>query len=161
MDTAATTTKVNVTTPSEREIRTGRVFDAPREMVWRAFTDPGLLKMWWARGNEMDIEEHDLRVGGHWRFVEHAPDGTSGFEGRFADVHEPYHIMQTFDWDGMPGHPSFEIATFEDLGDDRTRVVTTTLFYTQEERDGMMAGGMEQGMEQGYAALDKVLQGIG
>ena len=65
--------------------------------------------------------------------------------------------MQTFEWDGMPGYVAINASTFEDLGDGRTRLVTTSLFHTSEERDGMMSSGMEGGLNQSYAALDRVL----
>ena len=94
-----------MTTPAPREIRIERVFDAPRELVWRAFTEPELLAQWWGRGNKLDIERFELVRGGHWRFVEHGPEGDSGFEGRFREVTPQERIVQTFEWDGMPGYP--------------------------------------------------------
>ena len=81
----------------------------------------------------------------------------SGFEGRFREVTPPERIVQTFEWDGMPGYVAVDTATFEDLGDGRTKVVTTSLFHTTEERDGMLGSGMEQGLNQSYAALDRLL----
>ena len=146
-----------VTTPNDFEIRIERVFDAPRDRVWRAYTDPTLLTQWWGRGNRVDIERFELKRGGHWRFVEHGPEGTDGFEGRFAEVVPQERITQTFEWDGMPGYPSFETATFEPLGLNQTKLVTTSRFYTTAMRDGMLGAGMEQGLDQSYAALDKLL----
>lgn len=146
-----------VTTPSEREIRIERVFNAPRSRVWQAFTDPTLLAQWWGRGNKLVIERMDVERGGHWRFVEHGPDGIHGFEGRYREVTPPQRIVQTFEWDGMPGHVAIETAVFEDLGDGRTRVVNTSLFHTSDERDGMLNSGMEKGLNQSYAALDRLL----
>jgi len=99
--------------------------------------------------------------GGHWRFVEHGPEGDSGFEGRFREVTPQERMVQTFEWDGMPGYPVVNTATFEDLGDGRTRIVTTSLFSTPEERDGMIDSGMEGGLSQSYDALDRVLATIG
>jgi len=146
-----------LSTPADREIRIERIFNAPRERVWRAFTDPELLAQWWGRGNRLDIERHEVERGGHWRFVEHGPEGVSGFEGRYREVTPPERIVQTFEWDGMPGYVAINTATFEDLGDGRTRVVTTSLFHTTEERDGMLSSGMERGLSQSYAALDRLL----
>jgi uncharacterized protein YndB with AHSA1/START domain len=145
-----------VTTPSDREIRIERVFNAPRERVWRAFTDPALVAQWWGRGNKLVIERMEVERGGRWRFVEHAPDGVHGFEGRFREVTPPERLVQSFEWDGMPGYVLIETTVFEHLGDGRTRVVSTSLFHTTEERDGMM--GMEQGLAQSYAALDRLLE---
>ncbi len=146
-----------LTTPSEREIRAERVFDAPRERVWRAFTDPSQLAQWWGRGHRVVVERMEVERGGHWRYVEHGPDGVHGFEGRYREVTPRERLVQTFEWDGMPGYVSVTTATFEELGDGRTRVVTTALFLTPEERDGMLKGGMEQGMAESYAALDRLL----
>jgi uncharacterized protein YndB with AHSA1/START domain len=148
---------LRVTTPAPREIRMERVFDAPRDLVWRAHTEPDLLAQWWGRGNKLAIERFEPVRGGHWRFVEHAPSGAQGFEGRFREVTPQERMVQTFEWDGMPGYPVVNTATFEDLGDGRTRVVVTSLFYAREERDGMLDSGMEGGLGQSYDALDRVL----
>jgi uncharacterized protein YndB with AHSA1/START domain len=146
-----------VTTPGPREIRIERIFNAPRERVWQAFTDPALVAQWWGRGNKLDIERLEVERGGHWRFVEHGPEGVSGFEGRFREVTPQERLVQTFEWDGMPGYVAINTATFEDLGDGRTKIVTTSLFHTTEERDGMLSSGMEKGLNQSYVALDQLL----
>jgi uncharacterized protein YndB with AHSA1/START domain len=151
-------TAAAITTPADREIRIERVFDAPVELVWRAFTDPELLAQWWGRGNKLVIERLEVERGGHWRFVEHSPDGVHGFEGRYREVTPPERLVQTFEWDGMPGYVSVDTAEFEDLGDGRTKVVTTSLFHTTDERDGMLASGMADGLNQSYVALDDLLR---
>jgi len=152
-----TTSKANISTPSEREIRIERIFNAPRERVWQALTEPALVAQWWGRGNKLVVERMELERGGHWRFVEHGPDGVHGFEGRYREVKPPERVVQTFEWDGMPGHVAVETMTLEDLGDGRTRIVTVSLFHTREERDGMLHSGMEGGLNESYAALDRVL----
>jgi uncharacterized protein YndB with AHSA1/START domain len=151
------TMKATVTTPTDREIHTVRIFNAPRDRVWKAMTDPKLIAQWWGRGNKLVIEKFELERGGHWRFVEHSPEGVHGFEGRFREVTPPERVVQTFEWDGMPGHVIIETAVLEDLGDGRTRLVNTSLFHTTEERDGMLQAGMEGGMNESYAALDRLL----
>ena len=161
MSPAANENKAKITTPTEREIRTERIFNAPRERVWKAFTNPELVAQWWGRGNKLVIERFEPKRGGHWRFVEHGPEGTNGFEGRFREVTPPERVVQTFEWDGMPGHVIVETVTLEDLGDGRTKLVNVSLFHTAEERDGMLSSGMEQGMNESYAALDKVLASLG
>ena len=147
-----------ISTPGDREIRIERVFDAPVERVWQAFTDPELLAQWWGRGNKLVIERMEVERGGHWRFVEHSPDGVHGFEGRYREVTPRDRLVQTFEWDGMPGYVAVDTAVFEDLGDGRTKVVTTSLFHTTEERDGMLESGMADGLNQSYAALDDLLR---
>ena len=146
-----------MTMPGDREIRTERIFNAPRERVWRALTDPALVAQWWGRGNTLVVERLEVERGGHWRFVEHSDHGAHGFEGRFREVVPLERMSQTFEWDGMPGYPAVQTLTLEDLGDGRTRVVGTTMFFTPEERDGMVHSGMEGGMNESYAALDRVL----
>jgi uncharacterized protein YndB with AHSA1/START domain len=157
--TQRATAKAIVTKPTDREIRTERVFNASRDRVWKAFSDPTQLARWWGRGNELDIERHEFERGGHWRFVEHGDDGDFGFEGRFREVTPQERIVMSFEWDGMPAHVLIETVTFEDLGDGRTKLVTTSLFHTPEERDGMLEAGMEQGLNESYAALDRLLAG--
>jgi uncharacterized protein YndB with AHSA1/START domain len=146
-----------VTTPTDREIRIERIFDAPRDKVWRAFTLPGYIAQWWGRGHKLDVERMEVSPGGHWRYVEHAPESDSGFEGRFREVSPPERMVQTFEWDGMPGYVSVQSADFYDVGDGRTKFVATIQFMTAPERDGMLASGMQEGMEQSYAALDRLL----
>lgn len=153
-DPAATAT---VTTPTDREIRIERIFNAPRSRVWRACTEPELIAQWWGRGNKLVIERLELERGGHWRFVEHGPEGVNGFEGRYREVTPEERIVQTFEWDGMPAYVVIETVIFEDLGDGRTKVVNVSLFHTTEERDGMLSAGMEQGLNESYAALDRLL----
>ena len=155
MKTPISTSKI--TTPTDREIHIERVFNAPRERVWRAFTNPKLIAQWWGRGNKLVIKRMEVERGGHWRFIEHSPNGVHGFEGRYREVTPPERLALTFEWDGMPGHVAVNTMTLEDLGDGRTKVVTTSLFHTTEERDGMLRSGMEQGVNQRYAALDALL----
>ena len=146
-----------VTLTGDREARIERIFDAPRVRVWRAMTDPELVAQWWGRGNKLVIEKMELRRGGHWRFVEHSDHGVHGFEGRYREVTPPSHMAMTFEWDGMPGYVAIDTVTLEDLGDGRTKVVSTSLFHTAEELDGMLKSGMETGLNQSYEALDRVL----
>lgn len=151
---------MKVTTVGEREIHIERVFDAPREKVWRAFTDPTLLAQWWGRGNRLDVVRFELERGGHWRFEEHSQGQVHGFEGRFGDIEPQSRIVQTFEWDGMPTHVSLDSAEFIDQGNGRTLIRSTTLFLTREDRDGMVNAGMEGGLRQSYEALDRLLARI-
>jgi uncharacterized protein YndB with AHSA1/START domain len=153
------TRRATITTPGDREIHIERIFDAPRDRVWRAIIDPKQVAQWWGRGNKLVIERMEVERGGHWRFVEHGPEGAHGFEGRYAEVIPPSRVVQTFEWDGMPGHVSLETVILEDLGDGRTKIVNTSLFHTREDRDGMLRSGMEEGLNQSYEALDRLLAG--
>jgi len=149
--------KATVTMPADRTVHVERVFDATRDRVWEALTKPELLAQWWGRGNKLDVEQYELRRGGHWRFVEHSDGGTHGFEGRFREVTPTSKLVYSFEWDGMPTHVVIETITLDDLGDGRTRMVTDSLFLTVEDRDGMMSSGAEGGMNQSYEALDRLL----
>ena len=158
MTTTKEAPKAALTLPSDREIRVERIFNASRDRVWRAYTDPQLVAQWWGRGNKVVVERMEVERGGHWRFVEHSDGQTHGFEGRYAEVTPPERLVYTFEWDGMPGHVILETTMFEDLGDGRTRMTATSLFHTAEDRDGMMQSGMEGGMNESYAALDRLLE---
>jgi uncharacterized protein YndB with AHSA1/START domain len=148
--------KPTVTLPSDHEITMTRVFDAPRELVFAAHTQAEHLKHWWGRGNPLDIEL-DLRVGGRWRFVEHADDGNAyAFRGEFREIVPPEKIVQTFEFEGMPGHIAVETLALTEV-DGKTTVTSTTRFDTKEDRDGMLSSGMEEGAAQSYAALDTYL----
>jgi uncharacterized protein YndB with AHSA1/START domain len=155
-------TSANVTTPTDREIHIERVFDAPRDQVFSVYTDPELIPEWWGpRDATTVVDQMDVRNGGSWRFVMRSSDGSeSGFRGTYREVTPPERIVQTFEWEGMPGHVSVETATFEDLGDS-TKVTTVSLFHTPEERDGMLASGMEAGLNETYARLDELLARLG
>jgi len=158
-DQQATTTGATVlTTPSDREIVSERVFDAPRERVFAAFTDPELIPEWWGpRRLTTTVDKMDVRRGGAWRFVSRGSNGEEqGFRGTYREVTPPERVVQTFEWEGMPGHVIVETVTFEDLGE-RTKVTNISLFHTTEERDGMLASGMESGLTESHDRLDEVL----
>jgi uncharacterized protein YndB with AHSA1/START domain len=140
---------VVLTTPTDVEIRAERMFDAPRERVFAAFTDPELIPQWWGPGTV--VEEMDVREGGSWRFV----NGDTVFHGTYEEVTPPERLVWTFAFEGM-GKPHLETATFEDLGD-RTKFTTTLVFDTTEERDQLLSYGGESGMNQSYARLDALL----
>ena len=148
----------DISTPSDREVETERVFDAPRERVYAAFTDPDLIPQWWGlKRSTTVVDRLEVRVGGAWRFVERMPDGEEhGFRGTYREVDAPERLVYTFEWEGMPGYVCVETVAFEDLGG-RTKVRTNTLFHTTEERDGMLETGMEKGLNESYASLDDLL----
>jgi uncharacterized protein YndB with AHSA1/START domain len=147
-----------VTTPTDREIHIERVFDGPRELVFATMTDPKFIPEWWGpRGTTATVDQMDVRAGGSWRFVIDNGDGTeTAFRGTYREVTPPERMVQTFEWEGMPGHISVETAVFEDLGD-RTKITTTSVFHTTEERDGMLGSGMEGGMNETFERLDELL----
>lgn len=148
-----------VAEPGVPVITMRRTFDAPRELVHRAYAEPELLKQWLGPERlEMRIDEYELRHGGRYRFVHIDEDGTEyAFRGVFhGDQGVDGALMRTFEWEGLPGHVSFETAAFIEQ-DGRTTVESTSVFTTVEDRDGMIANGMEVGVEQGYDKLDALL----
>lgn len=157
-DQTQTTRAATVTTPGDREIRVERIFDAPRDQVFAALTDPEGIPQWWGpRRVTTTVDVMDVRPGGSWRFVCREPNGDeTGFRGTFREIDEPERIVQTFEWEGMPGHVSVETMVLEDLGS-QTRLVTTSIFHTPQERDGMVASGMEGGLNETYERLDELL----
>jgi uncharacterized protein YndB with AHSA1/START domain len=158
MSTQQAGEKAIVTTPTDREIHVERVFDAPRDRVFAVYTDPELISEWWGpRGTTTSVDEMDVRPGGRWRFVIRNSDGSeTGFRGVYREVAPPERLVQTFEWEGMPGHVSVDTATFEDHGD-RTKVVSDSIFHTTEERDGHIESGMEGGLNDTYDRLEEVL----
>jgi uncharacterized protein YndB with AHSA1/START domain len=148
-----------ITTPTDREIHVERVFDAPRDHVFAAYTDPELIPEWWGlRGTTTSVDQMDVRAGGSWRFISRDCDGSeTAFRGTYREVKPPERLVRTFEWEGMPGHVLVETVTFEDLGD-RTKVTTTSLFHTNHERDGMLASGMERGVNESFGRLDELLR---
>lgn len=152
------TTTTSITTPSDREIVTERVFAAGRDRVFAAYTDPELIPEWWGpRGVTTTVEQLDLRPGGAWRFACGDKAGLQdAFRGTIREVTAPERLVQTFEWEGMPGHVLVETASFEDLGG-RTKVTTHSLFHTTEERNGMLDSGMERGLNESHERLDELL----
>jgi uncharacterized protein YndB with AHSA1/START domain len=158
MTTARTSeTQIDVD-PTVPLVRITREFDAPRERVFRAHTDPELVVQWLGpRRLEMRIDTWDCRTGGSYRYV-HSSDGDEfGFHGSFHEVRPNELIVQTFTFEGMPDGVALEKLTLDDLGDGRTRLVTTSLVDSFEDRDAFVAGGMESGIVEGYERLDEVL----
>lgn len=147
-----------LTLPSEREIQMTRVFDAPRELVFQALTDPQLIAQWWGqRSTKTVVDKFDPKPGGAWRFVQVGPDGSeNAFRGEFREITPPERVVQTFEWEGMPGHIVVDTMTLEDLGD-KTRLTTTSLFESIEDRDGMLSSGMEAGANESWDLLAELL----
>ena len=147
--------------PGVPTITMRRAFDAPRELVYRAHADPELLRQWMGPDRlEMRVDEYELRHGGRYRFVHIDEDGTEyAFRGVFHGEPSPEGgVLRTFEWEGLPGHVSFETARFVER-DGRTVVESVSVFTSVEDRDGMIANGMQTGVDEGYAKLDVILAG--
>lgn len=144
--------------PGVPQVLTERAFDAPRELVYRAFSEPDLLVQWLGpHGYTMTIDRFELRDGGSWRYLHTDPDGNAyAFHGVFHGEPSVEGIVQTFEFEGAPGHVSLDTVVFEDQGGG-TIVRTNTVFQSVEARDGMVESGMTEGMTQGYERLDDLL----
>jgi uncharacterized protein YndB with AHSA1/START domain len=135
-----------------------REFDAPIEAVFRAHTDPELVKNWLGpRGYEMEIDHWDVRRGGGYRYVHRDGDEEYWFNGVVHSASIEEGIVQTFEFEGFPGVVSLESQKLEDLGNGRTRVIGHSVYPTMEARDGMAQSGMEKGVNDGYERLDELL----
>ena len=136
------------------------VLDAPREAVYRAYTEPELFTQWWGPAElTSKVDVFRPESGGSWRIVHVDPAGNEyGFHGVFHLV-SPERIIQTFEWEGMPGHVSLQTITFEDL-DGRTKVTQHAVFQTVADRDGMKSSGMEEFAPVGMAQLAAVVANL-
>jgi uncharacterized protein YndB with AHSA1/START domain len=155
--TSSATTKV--TLPSDLEILITREFDAPREVVFKAMTDPKLIPQWWGpRSDTTTVDKMDVRPGGAWRFVATGPDGSKyAFRGEYREIVPFEKIVQTFEFEPMAGHISVETATLTDLPGGRTLFTSRSVFSSKQDRDGMVQSGMESGLRETYERLDEVL----
>ena len=149
-----------VADPGTHQIVISRSFDAPREQVYRAFTDPDAVRQWWGlRGSETDVDELEARPGGRWRFVQRSGDGNEhGFHGVYHEATAPERIVYTFEWEGLPGHVLLETITFEEQ-DGKTHMTDSSVFQSVADRDGMLQSGMEGGAAESMDRLDEYLAG--
>ena len=155
--------KTKITAESGRqEFFITREFDAPRELVFKAFTDPKLYTQWLGpRRYVMNLEKFEPRSGGMWRYTHKDKDGNEfGFHGVYHEVLAPERMIDTFEFEGLPekGHVSLETAKFMELPGGRTRVTMQSVFQSIADRDGMMQSGMEQGINESFDRLDELLE---
>ena len=135
-----------------------REFDAPRDLVYRAYVEPELIKQWLGpRKYEMTVEQWDVRHGGSWRFIHSDEQNSYGFHGVFHGDPSPDGITQTFEFEGAPGHVSLETLRLEEK-DGRTVVTNHAVYQSIEARDAMVQSGMEEGMNDGFDRLDEMLE---
>jgi uncharacterized protein YndB with AHSA1/START domain len=147
-----------IAAPGMPQILITREFNAPRDLVFRAYTDPELLVQWLGpHGTTMTIDRFEVRDGGTWRYLSRDADGAEfAFHGVFHGTPSPDGIVQTFEFEGWPGHVSLETATFEERAG-RTLVRLNSVYQSVEDRDQMVESGMEQGINEGYERLDDLL----
>ena len=144
--------------PGRQDITSTIILDAPRELVFKAYTDPELFARWWGpRRYKNEIDKFESRSGGSWRVVQVGADGTRhGFRGVNHDVVAPERICATFEYEGFPRHVALQTATFEALGN-KTRLVAHIVFESVMDRDGMVASGMQEGADESMDRLAELL----
>lgn len=148
--------------PGKQEIFITREFDAPRELVFGAFTDPKLYAQWLGPSRfTMSLEKFEPRSGGVWRYTHKDKEGNSyGFHGVYHEVLPPERMIDTFEFEGLPekGHVSLETIRFEELPDKRSQITIQSIFQSVADRDGMLHSGMEEGLNESYQRLDNLLE---
>ena len=147
--------------PGKHELFIIREFEAPRELLFRAYTEADLYEKWVGPKNmKMWVEKMDAFEGGSFKFV-HERDGNQyTFFGVYHEVTKPERIIGTFEFDGLPerGHVIMGTTKFEELPNGRSRMVHQSVFQSVQDRDGMIASGMERGVNDGYEKLDALFE---
>jgi uncharacterized protein YndB with AHSA1/START domain len=149
-----------VTLPADEQILITREFDAPRHLVWQAWTTPELVKRWWtARRGEATVLEIDLRVGGTWRYVMVTPDGFEvGFHGEYREIVPHERIVSTEAYEGIPDpdeHASLNTLTLTET-DGRTTLTLLVQHASKADRDAQIASGMESGLQDALDLLEEI-----
>ncbi len=161
MATASSGT-ATVTLPSDTEILITREFDAPRDLVWRAYTTPELIKRWWAgRRGEVISVEVDLRVGGAWRYVMTADEGFEvAFHGEYREIVPDERLVSTEVFEGMPDAEALDTMTLTEV-DGRTTMTVLVRHQKPEHRDAHIESGMEGGLQEAMDLLEQVAIELG
>lgn len=158
--TASTIGETTFTTPSDREIEMTRLFDAPRQLVFDAFTNPAHVPHWFGpRGWSVPVCEIDLRPGGSWRYVLSGPDGEEmGMSGVYREITPPERIVTTESFDDYPGESLNTLTLTEEDG--KTRYTVTVLYADKETRDAVLASGMSEGAAETLERLAEHLEAL-
>lgn len=150
-----------VTTPNDRDVVVRRWFDAPRNLVFDALTRPELLRRWYGPvGWTLRTCEIDLRVGGHWRFVIHRPDGKAiGQKGEYREIVPGERLVNTESWEDWDAGETLVTTGLVESGG-RTEFTSTMRFPSREVREIVLKNGLERGVREVYARLDQVLNSL-
>ncbi len=148
-----------VAEPQSHAVLMTRSFDAPRELLFKAHTDPEMLTHWWGgpEGSTVIIDQADVRKGGIWRFIQRDSEGNEyPFNGVYHEITPPERLVYTFEFEGMPGHVLLETITFEEQ-DGKTLMTDLSVFQSVADRDGMLSYGMEEGAAVSLDRLEALL----
>lgn len=145
--------------PGSHEIIQTRIFNAPRDLVFKVITDPKQIPQWWGpRAYTTTVNQMEVKTGGIWRYVQRGAGGDEfAFHGVYHSVTAPERIVDTFEFEGMPGHVLMETTTLEALPDGTTKLTVSSVFQSVADRDGMLHSGMESGSNESYERLDELL----
>ena len=161
MDAMTNSQTAEVTLPTDEQILIRREFDAPKHLVYEAWTTPELVKRWWnAKRGEVTVAEIDLRVGGAWRYVMVADGGMEvGFHGEFREIVPNERIVSTEVYEGYPDAEAVNTLTLTEE-DGRTTLEILVQHANQEDRDGHINSGMEAGMQDAMDLLEEVANSL-
>jgi len=157
----ASSATATVTLPTDDQILITREFDAPRELVWRAYTEPDLVRRWWhANRGEMTICDIDLRVGGSWRYVMATPEGFEvAFHGEYRELVPHERIVTTEVYEPVPDAEAVDTVEFSEV-DCRTTITMVVQHQRKEFRDMHVESGMEDGLQDALDLLEQVAQSL-
>ena len=158
VSSAANSATFEVTTPSDREIRLTRLFDAPRHLVWEAMSKPEHIRRWWGglgEGYSMPVCDVDFRVGGRWRFVNRHPKGEVAFTGIYKAIDPPARVVFTEVMEPYP-EPGSEVTSVLTEENGKTRLTVTAVYPSLEVRDIVINSGMARGAALSYDRLEEV-----
>jgi uncharacterized protein YndB with AHSA1/START domain len=149
-----------VTLPAEEQILITREFDAPKALVYKAWTTPELVKRWWSgKRGEVTLAEIDLRVGGSWRYVMTGEGFEVGFHGEYQELVPGERIVSTEVFEGMPDAASVNTLTLTE-SEGRTELTILVQHSSKEHRDGHVGSGMEGGLQEALDALEQVVHSL-
>jgi uncharacterized protein YndB with AHSA1/START domain len=145
--------------PSDREVVMTRVFDAPREELFKVSIDPNFIPLWWGpKRYTTTVEKMDVRPGGIWRFIQQDKEGNKyAFNGVYREIVPFEREVHTFEFEGMPGHVMTETSIFEEF-EGKTKLKIADQFQTAEDRDGMFGSGMKEGATETMNRLEELLR---
>ena len=152
------TETVLIAEPGKQEIVVTRVFDAPRELVFKTITDPDLIPQWWGpKFLTTTVERMEVKPGGIWRYIQKDAKGNEyAFHGVYHGIDAPERLVYTFEFEGIPGHVLLETVRLEDQNG-KTKMIDQSVFRSVEDRDGMLTSGMEEGANETMDRLTGLL----
>ncbi len=148
-----------IASPGGREITMSHIFNAPRELMYKVYTDPKLIPQWWGpKAFKTTVDKMDVKPGGSWRFVQRDFLGNKyAFRGVYHQAIPAELLIYTFEWEGMPNHVLLETVRFEDVKG-KTRLNVTSVFQEVADRDAMLNSGMEKGAVETWIRLAALVE---